>query len=96
MGVTLEQIMASRMAKRQTKIRNDAGGQGQVSCSAEGFAIRMNLATSFRRSTENFVSPVSCSGELCAVHVIPAVDVAVVQVKAARRCWAWGTGRQRS
>jgi hypothetical protein len=29
---------------------------------------------------------VSCSHELCGVRVIPAVDVAVVQVKAARRC----------
>src|SRR5262249_40646151 len=27
----------------------------------------------------------SCSGELCGVRVIPAVDVAVVQVKAAHR-----------
>jgi hypothetical protein len=31
----------------------------------------------------------SCSGELCRVRVIPAVDVAVVQVKAARRCDGW-------
>jgi len=31
----------------------------------------------------------SCSGELCGVRVIPAVDVAVVQVKAARRCDGW-------
>ncbi len=34
----------------------------------------------------------SCSDELCGVRVIPAVDVAVVQVKAACRCWAWGSG----
>jgi protein-L-isoaspartate(D-aspartate) O-methyltransferase len=33
--------------------------------------------------------PVSCSRELCGVRVIPAVDVAVVQVKAARRCDGW-------
>jgi hypothetical protein len=31
----------------------------------------------------------SCSGELCGVRVIPAVDVAVVGVKAACRCRAW-------
>jgi hypothetical protein len=31
----------------------------------------------------------SCSGELSGVRVIPAVDVAVVQVKAARRCDGW-------
>jgi len=31
----------------------------------------------------------SCSRELCGVRVIPAVDVAVVQVKAARRCDGW-------
>ena len=31
----------------------------------------------------------SCSRELCGVRVIPAVDVAVVRVKAARRCDGW-------
>ena len=30
------------------------------------------------------------AGELCGVRVIPAVDIAVVQVKAARRCDGWG------
>jgi hypothetical protein len=32
----------------------------------------------------------SCSGELCGVRAIPAADVAVAQVKAARRC-GWQT-----
>jgi hypothetical protein len=35
------------------------------------------------------LSALSFSGELCGVRVIPAVDVAVVQVKAARRCDGW-------
>jgi hypothetical protein len=48
-----------------------------LSCSGEGFDVRVNVS---------LLGPVSCSGELCGVRVIPAVDVAVVQVKAARRC----------
>lgn len=32
----------------------------------------------------------SCSGELCGVRVIPAADVAVAQVKTARRCQELG------
>jgi hypothetical protein len=44
----------SRMTKQPIKIRNE-DLSGLVSCSGEGFDVRMNLATRLRRSAENFV-----------------------------------------
>jgi hypothetical protein len=59
MGVTLGQTMHQRMTKRPIKIRNEnaakqditgrekagIGGRGTLSCSGEGFDVRVNLAT---------------------------------------------------
>jgi hypothetical protein len=54
-----------------------------------GEAPASGLAAVTLNRPRHGLSFLSCSGELCGVRVIPAVDVAVVQVKAARGCDGW-------